>query len=88
MCIAYKLNGKQYDYLPAGAEDQLKVKPCTKLFLDGKKVYKRCKKFENLPEKAKKYIKALEKFYRNKNIKYFPTSPERKDTNLIENPFA
>ena len=26
MCIAYELNGKEIDYLPASVDDQLKIK--------------------------------------------------------------
>jgi len=32
MCIAYELNGKKVDYLPAAVDDQLKVKPIYKSF--------------------------------------------------------
>mgnify|MGYP003326974855 CR=1 FL=1 len=28
MCVAYEIDGKKMDYLPAAFEDQLKVKPC------------------------------------------------------------
>ena len=87
MCIAYKLNGKQYDYLPAGAEDQLKSNQYTKLFLAGKKAPKGIRNMENLPDNAKKYIYAVEDFIEAK-ISSISTSPEREDTILIENPFA
>ena len=40
MCIAYKLNGKQIDYLPAGLDDQLKVKPIYETFPGWKKQQK------------------------------------------------
>ena len=36
MCIEYELDGKKIDYLPAAVEDQLKIKPIYKTFLDGK----------------------------------------------------
>ena len=37
MCVAYELNGKRLDYLPAAVEDQIKIKPiCKKLFQVGK----------------------------------------------------
>ena len=40
ICIAYKLNGKELDYLPAAAEDQFKIKLYTSLFQDGKVQHK------------------------------------------------
>ena len=86
MCIAYKLNGKKIDYLPASLEDQIKVKPIYKTFKGWKKTTKGIKKIENLPLNAKKYIKSLENFI-GASISSISTSPERDDTILINNPF-
>ena len=86
MCIAYELNGKKIDYLPAAVDDQLKVKPIYKKFKGWKSPTKGIKEFDKLPENAKNYIKGLEKFIEAK-ISSISTSPERKDTILIENPF-
>ena len=86
MCIAYDLNGKKIDYLPASAEDQLKVKPVYKTFKGWKTSTSGIKKFNDLPENAKNYIIALEKFIEIK-VSSISTSPERNDTILIENPF-
>ena len=87
MCVAYKLNGKQYDYLPAGAEDQFKIEPIYETFSGWKENTKGIRNMENLPEKAKKYIYALEDFIEAK-ISSISTSPEREDTILVESPFA
>jgi len=87
MCIAYELNGKKIDYLPAGLDNQLKVKPIYETFPGWKKSTKGIRNVENLPDKAKKYIYALEDFIGAK-ISSISTSPEREDTILIENPFA
>ena len=73
LCIAYELNGKKIDYFPAAVEDQLNVKP----------IYK---KFEDLPEKAKTYVKAIEQFIETR-ISSISTSPEREDTILLIDPF-
>ena len=86
MSIAYELNGKKIDYLPAAVDDQLKVKPIYKTFKGWKSSTKGIKDFEKLPENAKLYIKELEKFIETK-ISSISTSPERSDTILIENPF-
>ena len=86
MCIAYKLNGRQFDYLPAGAEDQFKIEPIYETFPGWKESTKGIRNIENLPDKAKKYIYALEDFIEAK-ISSISTSPEREDTILIENPF-
>ena len=86
ICIAYELNGKKIDYLPAAVEDQLKVKPIYKTFKGWKSSTKGIKKFDKLPKNAQIYVKDLEKFVETK-ISSISTSPERSDTILIESPF-
>ena len=86
MCVAYELDGKKIDYLPAAVDDQLKVKPIYETFKGWKSSTHGIKKFENLPQNAKVYIQELEKFVQTK-ISSISTSPERNDTILIENPF-
>ncbi len=86
MCIAYKIDGKEIDYLPAAVEDQLKVKPIYKSFKGWKTKTRGIKKFEDLPKNAKNYIKELEKFIETK-VSSISTSPERNDTILIVDPF-
>ncbi len=86
ICIAYELNGKKIDYLPAAVDDQLKVKPVYKSFKGWKSSTKGVKDINNLPQNAKNYILDLEKFIETK-ISSISTSPERNDTILIEDPF-
>ncbi len=86
ICIGYELKGKKIDYLPAAVEDQLKVKPIYKNFSGWKTSTKGIKSFNDLPQNAQKYIKGLEEFIETK-VASISTSPERKDTILIENPF-
>jgi len=86
ICVAYEIDGKEIDYLPAAVEDQLKVKPIYKSFKGWKSETKGIKKFDDLPENAKTYIKELEKFIETK-VSSISTSPERNDTILIEDPF-
>ena len=86
ICIGYELKGKKIDYLPAAVEDQIKVKPIYKNFNGWKTSTKGIKSFKDLPKNAQTYIKGLEKFIETK-VASISTSPERKDTILIENPF-
>ena len=86
MCIAYELDGKKIDYLPASYEDQLKVKPVYKVFKGWRSPTNGIREFNKLPENAKVYIKELEKFIEAK-IASISTSPERKDTILLEKLF-
>tara|TARA_B100000287_G_scaffold227867_1_gene214859 strand:- start:498 stop:1790 length:1293 start_codon:yes stop_codon:yes gene_type:complete len=86
MCIAYELEGKKIDYLPASTDDQIKVKPIYKTFKGWKTQTKGIKQFNDLPDNAKKYINELEKFIQCK-VSSISTSPERNDTILVEDPF-
>ena len=86
MCIGYEINGKKLDYLPASVDDQFMVKPIYTSFKGWKSSTVGIKKFDELPENAKNYIKELEKFVETK-ISSISTSPERNDTILIQDPF-
>ena len=86
MCIQYDLDGNKIDYLPAAVEDQLKIKPIYKSFPGWKTSTNGIKNINDLPQNAQNYIFAVEDFIGTK-ISSISTSPERKDTILIENPF-
>ena len=86
VCVAYDLNGKKINYFPAAVEDQLNVKPVYKKFKGWKSQTKGIKKFEDLPNNAKNYIKSIEEFIETK-ISSISTSPERADTILLIDPF-
>ena len=86
ICIQYELNGKLIDYLPAASEDQFNIKPIYKTFPGWKSTTQGIRNMEELPEKAKVYIHAIEDFIGCK-VSSISTSPEREDTILIEDPF-
>ena len=86
ICVAYQLDGKKIDYLPAAVDDQLKVTPIYKTFKGWKSSTKGIKNFNDLPKNAKNYVSELGRFIETK-ISSISTSPERNDTILIEDPF-
>ncbi len=86
ICIAYELNGEKIDYLPASSDQQLKVKPIYKTFEGWKSSTSGIKNFSELPIKAQNYINFIQDFVEAK-VSTISTSPERKDTILIHNPF-
>ena len=57
MCIAYEINGKKYDYLPASVDDQFMAKPIYKSFKGWKSSTVGNKKFEEWIIKNKIYNK-------------------------------
>ena len=86
MCVGYELNKKKIDYLPAASEDQFNIKPVYKTFPGWKSKTQGIRNLKDLPDKALRYIHALEDFI-GARISSISTSPEREDTILVEDPF-
>ena len=86
MCVGYELNGKKIDYLPAASEDQFNIRPIYKTFPGWKSKTQGIRNLKDLPDKALRYIHALEDFIEAR-ISSISTSPEREDTILVEDPF-
>ena len=86
MCVGYELNGNKIDYLPAASEDQFNIKPVYKIFPGWKSKTQGIRNLKDLPDKALRYIHALEDFI-GARISSISTSPEREDTILVEDPF-
>lgn len=75
VCVGYKLNGKEIDYMPT-ARDLYKVEPIY-IEVDGwLKDTTKIRKYDDLPENAKKYIELIEKHSKTK-VKYIGVGPER-----------
>ena len=85
MCSLW-IKWKKIDHLPTSTEHQFKVKPIYKSFKGWKSSTCGIKEFSSLPKPAQKYIKFIEEFVETK-VSTISTSPERKDTILIEDPF-
>jgi len=75
VCVEYEKDGKKIDYFPSDLEG---IKPVY-VELDGWDKSAHVKKWEDLPENAKKYIEFLEEKIGTK-IKYISTGAEREAT--------
>ncbi len=75
VCIAYEIDGKEINYVPYNLE---KANPVYKTFVGWDKT-ESVREFDELPETAKLYIKALEDMIDCK-IGIISTSPDREDT--------
>ena len=60
VCVAYDLDGKEIDYMPASLKDLARCKPVYKEFPGWKEDISSAKSIDELPEEAKNYIKSLE----------------------------
>ncbi len=86
ICVAYELDGKKIDYFPSKLQDQIKVKPIYKQLKGWQEDITGIKKWDDLPENAKKYISFIED-YCGAKISCISTGPKREDSILIEDPF-
>lgn len=82
VCVGYTIDGKDFDYLPASKNMQANAKPIY-LEVDGwvEDTFGICE-YEQLPQKAKDYIKKLEELVGVK-ISIISTSPERDATIIL-----
>ena len=75
VCIGYEVNGEVIDYMPLDLEN---VKPVYKTFKGWDKT-EGVRRFEDLPQTAQEYLRALEELTQTK-IGMISTSPDRNDT--------
>lgn len=79
ICVGYKLNGKDIDYIPSNFNDYKKCKPIF-IEMDGwNKDISKIKKYKDLPSNCKKYLKMIEKLLKVK-ITYVSVGPNRNQT--------
>ena len=86
VCVAYELDGQRIDRLPAGMNQQARVKPIYET-LEGWKASTAGKRsWADLPAQAIKYVKRVEELIECP-VTLLSTSPERDDTILMRDPF-
>lgn len=84
ICTHYLLNGKKVNYQNGDANFLAKVKPVYKTLKGWKKNTNGIKKYENLPNEAKAYVKEIEKIVGVK-VSYISTGQERESI-IVLNP--
>jgi len=87
ICVAYELNGKRLDYLPAGMAEQKKITPVYESFPGWQESTKGARSWNDLNPSAIKYTRRIEELIQAP-IALLSTSPERDDTILVRDPFA
>ena len=86
VCTAYRLNGREIDYLPAGEHAQAQVEPVYETIAGWREQTARARSWGDLPAQAIKYVRRLEELT-GCPAAMLSTSPEREDTILMQNPF-
>lgn len=86
ICVGYKLDGKEIDYLPASISAQANVEPIYEDIPGWKESTFGARSFKQLPANAVKYIRRIEELI-DTPVAILSTSPEREDTILVKDPF-
>ena len=86
VCVAYEINGKQYDTVPASLKDYAAAKPVYKVFKGWEEDISNISKFEDLPETCQEYVKFIEE-YTGTRVALVSVSPEREGNIILHNIF-
>ncbi len=86
ICVGYRLDGRQIDYLPAGEHAQALVEPVYEIAEGWQGRTASARSWADLPAQAVKYVRRIEELV-GCPVALLSTSPEREDTILMHNPF-
>jgi adenylosuccinate synthase len=86
VCVGYRLDGRELDYLPAGEQAQARVESIYETIDGWKEPTARARSWAELPAQAIKYVRRVEELV-GCPVALLSTSPERDDTILMKNPF-
>ncbi len=86
ICVGYDINGKTYDYLPAGMRDQAAARPIYEEMEGWTESTAGVRSFRDLNANAIKYVRRIEELI-GAPVALLSTSPERDDTILMRDPF-
>ncbi len=86
ICVGYKLDGKEIDYLPASQGAQARVEPIYETLDGWEETTAGARTWAELPAQAVKYVRHVEELI-GAPVALLSTSPERDDTILVQNPF-
>ncbi|NOT42496.1 MAG: adenylosuccinate synthase [Alphaproteobacteria bacterium] len=87
VAVAYDLDGKRIDHLPAAANAQARCKPIYETMEGWSDSTAGARSWAQLPAAAIKYVRRVEELI-GAPVAVLSTSPEREDTILVKDPFA
>jgi adenylosuccinate synthase len=86
VCVGYRLDGREIDYLPASEHAQARVEPVYETIEGWQGRTANARSWVELPAPAIKYVRRVEELV-GCPVALLSTSPEREDTILMHNPF-
>jgi len=86
VCVGYRADGKIYYHVPSNLETLKRSEPIYEELEGWKTEIKGAKSFKDLPTKAKRYVKRIEKLIGTKTM-MISVGSERNETIEVKNPF-
>jgi adenylosuccinate synthase len=86
VCVRYRLDGREIDYLPAGERAQARAEPVYETVEGWQDKTAQARSWAELPAQAIKYVRRIEELV-GCPVTLLSTSPAREDTILMKNPF-
>ncbi|MGQ3674138.1 adenylosuccinate synthase [Xanthobacter sp. TB0139] len=86
VCVGYKVDGREVDYLPAESGAQARAEPIYETMEGWQESTAGARSWVDLPAAAVKYVRRVEELI-GCPVAVLSTSPERDDTILVHNPF-
>jgi adenylosuccinate synthase len=86
VCTGYRINGRDYDYLPAGMDNQAAAEPAYETMQGWSGSTEKARSWADLPAEAVKYVRRIEELIETP-VALVSTSPERDDVILMKDPF-
>lgn len=88
VCVAYEIDGKRYDYMPASVEKIARAKPVYEIMPGWQEDISDIREFDQLPQNCKNYIRKIEAFTKTK-VAMVSVGPQRENNiylnDIIEN---
>jgi adenylosuccinate synthase len=84
--VGYRIDGKPFDYLPAGVGAGAKIEPIYETAEGWQDSTAKARSWADLPAQAVKYVRRLEELIETP-VALVSTSPERDDVILMRDPF-
>jgi len=86
ICVGYRLDGEEIDYLPATLATTERLEPIYETLEGWKETTAGARRWSDLPAQAVKYVRHIEELV-GCPVTLLSTSPERDDTILVRDPF-
>ncbi|MCH4012986.1 MAG: adenylosuccinate synthase [Solobacterium sp.] len=86
VCVAYKLDGKEINYIPASLKDYGRAEPVYKIFKGWNEDISQVRDFADLPVNCQKYIRFIEE-YTGVPIALVSVNPERNGNIILKDIF-